>query len=298
MLTNNPIISNFNQGGIFLVIFPHSDEKIWFKCSHEDFISVWNSLTCWLLKDVVRWRWIVSGVAKLYTVVNFGNLFCMTISFFLKMFSIWWRIHKWNKKLIESFLYLRELDLNREQQILTIWNRILVVGSPCVNKQPYHLKLQSGRHLPSHFSSQWRKNMVKVLSWRFTSVWNRLTCWLSKDVLRRRWIVSGVTKPYTVANFGNTLAMTIFFFLKMFKIWWRFHQWNKKLRKCFLFLTQQDLNGERQILKIRNRILVIGIPCVNKQPYDFKLQSRRYFPNNDSSQWWKNMVKVLWWRFC
>ena len=30
-------------------------------------------------------------------------------------------------------------------------------------------------------------------------------------------IVSGVTKPYTVANFGNALAMTIFFFLKIFE---------------------------------------------------------------------------------
>ena len=89
---------------------------------------------------------------------------------------------------------------------------------------------------------------------------------MSKDVLRRRWIVSGVTKPWTVANFGNTLAMTIFFFWKMFEIWWRFHKWNKNSRKFFLFLRELDLNRERQILTIRNRILVISSPCVNKNP--------------------------------
>ena len=56
--------------------------------------------------------------------------------------------------------------------------------------------------------------MVKILSENFTSVGNRLTCLLSKDVLRRRWIVSAVTNTWTLANFGNTLAMTILFFFE------------------------------------------------------------------------------------
>ena len=131
----------------------------------------------------------------------------------------------------------------------------------------------------------------------FTSIWNRLTCWLSKYVLRRRWIMSGVTKRYTVVNFGNTLAMRIFFSLKMFEIWWRFHKWNKISRKCFLFLRQMNLNRERQTRTIRDRILVIGSPCFEKQSYNSKLQSGRCFQNYFSSPWRKNMVKVLLWRF-
>ena len=118
-----------------------------------------------------------------------------------------------------------------------------------------------------------------------------------KDVLRRRWIVSGVTKPCTVAKLGNTLAMRIFFFLDMWKIWWRFHKWNKEPTKCFLFLKWLDLNKERHILTIRNRILVISGPWGNKQPYVSKLQSGRCFPNYFSSQWSKNMLKLLSWRF-
>ena len=111
-------------------------------------------------------------------------------------------------------------------------------------------------------------------------------------------MVSGTTKPWIVVNFGNTSARTIFFFLKMFKIWWRLHQWNRKLRKCFFFFFKQlDLNKEGQILTIRNRILVIGSPWVNKQPYHFKLQSGRCFSNFFSLEWWKNIVKALSWRF-
>ena len=189
------------------------------------------------------------------------------------------------------------MDFKRERQILTTRIRRLVIGSPWVNKQPYDSKLQSGRCFPNYFSSQWWKNMVNFSHEDFDSVENRLTCWLSKDVLRRRWKVTGVTKPWRVANFENTLPMTIIFCLKMFEIRWRFHKWNKKPRKCFFFWRQLDLNKERQILTIRNKILVIGSPCVNKQPNDWKIQSGRFFPKYFSSQWWKNMVKVLSRRF-
>ena len=87
---------------------------------------------------------------------------------FLQIFEIWWRFHKWNNKPRKRFLFLRLLDLKRERQILNIWNSILVMGTPCVNKQPYDLKLQSGRYFLNYFSLQWWRNMVKVPSWRFS----------------------------------------------------------------------------------------------------------------------------------
>ena len=106
-----------------------------------------------------------------------------------------------------------------------------------------------------------------------------------------------MTKPWTVVNFGNTLAMTILFFFKMFKIYGDSLNGIKNRENVFLFLRWLDLPRERQILTITNRILVIGSPCVSKQPYDFKLQSGRYFPNHFFSQWWKKLVKVLSLRF-
>ena len=51
----------------------------------------------------------------------------------------------------------------------------------------------------------------------------------------------------------------------------------KKLRKYFWFLARYDFNREREILTLRNRILGIASPCVNKLPYDFKPQSGIYF---------------------
>ena len=179
--------------------------------------------------------------------------------------------------------------MNREQQILTIRNRILVIGRPCVNKQPCDSKLQSGRCFPNYFSSQWSKNMVKVLSGRFYLCLEPFNLLTVEDVLRRRWIVSGVTKPWTVANFGNTLAMTIIFFWKMFEMWWRFHKWNKNSRKFFFFLRELDFNRERQILTIRNRILVIGSPCVNKNPMNSNFNQGDIFqiisPHSDEKIW-------------
>ena len=44
------------------------------------------------------------------------------------------------------------------------------------------------------------------------------TCSLPKRVLKRRFLESGLPKIFRVCNFGNTLAITIILFFKMFKI--------------------------------------------------------------------------------
>ena len=48
--------------------------------------------------------------------------------------------------------------------------------------------------------------------------WTLSHCSLSKCVLKQRFLESGVTKIFTVSNLGNTLAMRIMFFFKMFII--------------------------------------------------------------------------------
>ena len=154
----------------------------------------------------------MNGVTKPWTVATFGNTLAMTIFFFLKMFEIWWRFDKWNGKPRTCFFFLRELDLNRERQILTMRNRILVISSSCVNKNPMISNFNQGDIFQIISPHSDEKLWSKCSQQDFTSVWYRLTCWLSKDVLRRGSIVNGVTKPWTVANFGNTLAMAIFFF--------------------------------------------------------------------------------------
>ena len=69
----------------------------------------------------------------------------------------------------------------------------------------------------------------------FTRLWVSLTCWLSKEFLKRCFSKSGLTKSFTVCNFGNKVTRTIIFFFKMFKISCTFQQWNKKVWRNFRF---------------------------------------------------------------
>ena len=69
----------------------------------------------------------------------------------------------------------------------------------------------------------------------FASSWDAFTCSLPKLVLNRCFLESVLIKIFTIFNFGNTLAMSIMFYFKMFKIWCRIKKWNKKLRKIFGF---------------------------------------------------------------
>ena len=52
----------------------------------------------------------------------------------------------------------------------------------------------------------------------YTRVWDPLTCGLSKGVLERLLLESGLTKSFTVCNFRNKEAMKMIFFFKMLKI--------------------------------------------------------------------------------
>ena len=136
MLTNIPKILNLKKGESFQIIRPESDQKIWSECCHADFTSVWDHLTCWLSKDVLKQRFLESGLSKSLTFSNCENTLAIMIIFFSKIFKIWWRYHKWNKTWRKCFSFLRYLHLNRELHILTILNRILVTDSQCVNKYP------------------------------------------------------------------------------------------------------------------------------------------------------------------
>ena len=128
------------------------------------------------------------------------------------------------------------MHFHRERQIPTIRNKILVIGSQCVNKHPYHFKLNKGGVFEIISLQNHRKIWKKYSHTDFRSVWDPLTCWLSKDLLKRRFWDGILTKSLTVCNFGNTLPMTIFFYLKMFKNSFRFNKSNKKFRKSFSFL--------------------------------------------------------------
>ena len=136
VLKNTSRISHITKGNVFHISFPQSVERIWWKCSHKDFTSVWDPLICWPWKRFLKRSYLESVLTKSFTVCNFGNTRGMTIIFSFEMFKIGCRFEKWNKKLRKNISFLRKLPLNQEQQILTIRNRILVICSQCVNNHP------------------------------------------------------------------------------------------------------------------------------------------------------------------
>ena len=58
--------------------------------------------------------------------------------------------------------------------------------------------------------------MVKVLSFKFQHIWVRFPCCFSKDPLRRDFLDVDLTTFFGVPNFGNTSAITVTDFLKIF----------------------------------------------------------------------------------
>ena len=86
-----------------------------------------------------------------------------------------------------------------------------------------------------NFPQNDEKKWYKASHGDFASIRDTFTCWLSKRFLKRHFLEGCLTKTFTVYKFGNILAMTIIFFIKMFKSWCRFQKWNKKLSKSFSF---------------------------------------------------------------
>ena len=215
--------------------FPKNDEKTWQKRSHGDSESIWDSFTCWLSKRVLQRQSLESGLTKIFTVSNFGNTLAMTIILFLKMLKIWCRVHKWNTKLSKN---------------LQIWDNIIQIGNfkfsqswagylaLAVNVLTYTPKISpnaSGDVFGIIFPENDETTRQKRSHRDFVSIWDAFTCWLSKRVLKKRLLESGLTKIFTVSTFGNTLAMTIILFFKTFKSWYRFQKWDQKFQKTFSF---------------------------------------------------------------
>ena len=99
VLRNTPQVEHITKGDIFKTRVSHSDEKIWWKCSYASFTRLWDSVTCWLAKEILKWCFLKSGLTKSFTVCNFRNKVAMRISFLFIMFKIWCGFENWNKKI-------------------------------------------------------------------------------------------------------------------------------------------------------------------------------------------------------
>ena len=219
VLTNTPKISNFNKGDIFQIISSQGDEKKWQKSCHPNFASVWDPLTCSLKKKVLKQHFLESALAKSLTGSNFGNTQATTTIFFLRKIKIWWRFNKRNTKLRRKFFpfYSNSVSIGNSKFSQSQTGYLSSVANVLTNTPKI-----SNFHKRNIFQLILFQSDCKI--WNkcshagFTSVWHPLTRWLSKEVLKRCFLESDLTKSLAVCNFGNTLAITIIFFSKMFEI--------------------------------------------------------------------------------
>ena len=156
--------------------------------------------------------------------------------------------------------------MNWVLQILTTLNRILAIGGQCVNNTAKISHNTWWDIFQINFPENDKKNMINALWWKSSKhlgCFHMLTAKACSETVPLREFLN---KPFRVCNFGNTLAMTMIFCFKRFKIWCRILKWNKKSRKSFSFFRKLLLNWELQILTFLNRILAIGSQCVNRHP--------------------------------
>ena len=184
---------------------------------------------------VLKQRFLGSVLTKFFTVDNFENTSALTNIFSFKMFKIWCRFQKWLKKFRKRFSFFRELHLNCYLQILPILNRTLAILSQLLTNSTMTSPNTRGDIFQTNFPEKDEKTWSKCSHREFACIWKAFTCWLSRLVLKRRFLETGLNKIFTVSNFGKTLAMTNIFSSKMFKNWCRFQQCNKKFPKKFSF---------------------------------------------------------------
>ena len=72
-LTCNLKISDLTKRDIFRLYLYQSDEEAEWKFSSVDFCSVWETLTRWLAKDVLKQDLLCIQVSTFFRVINFGN---------------------------------------------------------------------------------------------------------------------------------------------------------------------------------------------------------------------------------
>ena len=100
----------------------------------------------------------------------------------------------------------------------------------------------------------------------FTRAWDSLKCWLSKGVLERCFLKTGLTKSFTVCDFRNKVPMTIIFFSKCLKF--DRDSWNetKKSGKIGGFKDNSICIGDDRFTQYRAAYFSLAVNVLRNTP--------------------------------
>ena len=129
-----------------------------------------------------------------------------------------------------------------------------------------------------------------------------LSCWLSKVLLKRCILETGLTKSFTVCNFENKLTMTIIFISKCLKFNDGSRNWTKDLKNFFVFkiiafesetaiyhsLEQDTCHWQSKSYEtpLRFNILVREIFSKSGSLSMMKRLPCRFYKTLDAETWW------------
>ena len=123
-----------------------------------------------------------------------------------------------------------------------------------------------------------------------THVWDTLTWWLPKGVLKQRFLESDLTQSFTLFNFGNTLAMTIIFSSKCLKIDVNSRNGTKTSENVSQILDNSIWNGRGRFSQFRRGYSPSTI-IVSATPLKFQKSQRDTFRKTISFRVMKNYNK-------
>ena len=126
--------------------------------------------------------------------------------------------------------------------------------------------MTKGDFLQTRFRQSEEKISSKGIHADFARVWHPLTCWLSKGLLKRYFLETGLIKSFIASNFQKKVAMTMKFFSKWLKFDVDCRKRTKESLKVFDFKDNSILIGDVKISLSRTGYLSLAVNVLRNTP--------------------------------
>ena len=151
-----------------------------------------------------------SGITNFLTFYNFQNKVGLASIFFFKMFKSWWRNRTKKSEKVFGFksnwIWIGEDNLSQSR---TGYSSLAVSD---LRNTPKIYYITKGDIFQIRFTQSDGKIWWKYSQADFPRAWDPLIRWLSRGVLKRCLLESGLTNSFTVCNSQNKAPMMLNFF--------------------------------------------------------------------------------------
>ena len=128
--------------------------------------------------------------------------------------------------------------------------------------------------------SQWSINMLKMLPFRIEQCLSQLPCCLLKGPLKWDFLGIYLTTFLRVRSFGNTSAMRVIFFLKVFKIFFAFQKGRKSWEIFFCLWDNSVWIGCVKLSLLRREYLLSAVNALTNSLETLHITKRDFFELN------------------